>query len=108
MTDSPTEEDIGVEALEASIEKLEQQKSTLKKLKHILKKAPEDVDVYVENPRDSGHIKIILRANMMRDTMEKLAWMSYSLQGQKSRPDSIEYDVKKEEYKLVKKFRIDR
>jgi len=104
----PTEEDIGVEALEASIEKLDRKKTTLRKLKSLLEGASEDVDLYVESPRDSAEIHVILKADEIADVMEKLAWMNFTLQGEKSRPDNIEYDLKKEEYKLEKKFRTDR
>lgn len=105
---SPAEEDIGVEALDASIEKLDHKKTTLRKLKHILEEAPEDIDLYVEDARDSAKIHVIIKADEIVDVMEKLAWMDFTLQGEKSRPSIIEYNLKEEQYILDKKFRTDR
>lgn len=104
----PREEDIGVEALNKSIGKLENKLETLKQLQSILEDVPDDVHLNVVDEPDSPQISVIIRSNGILDEMQELARLDRGLQGKAYSPDHIEYDVEEKEFKLEKKFRTDR
>lgn len=106
--DQPPEQ--GVESLQKSIEELELKRQTLEELKEYLGELDRDrgVEINIINLNNSNHIEVTIRCDSPNEPMVDVAQIDSFLYGEASNPDDIAYDTDTNEYKLRKKFKVNR
>lgn len=106
----PQEEDLGVDAIDRSIEQLELKLETLKEVQDILYDLEEDDDVKLSviDEENSHVIEVIISADEPIDNMRAIANTDSGLKGDAFNPDDIIYDYEDETYRLKTTFNINR
>lgn len=101
-------EDTGPQAIDASIEKLQNKTSTLKRVQRALFQLDEKAKVSVLDAPDSSMIEVNVRADEPYDELQELANIDNFLMGEAHTPEDIVYDHVNDEYVLFRKYRTNR